>query len=210
MKTIIALSTAVAVMSGVSTAVQASPEEDLKVFQGYFAKKFTQVTDPAEFANGVYSIDPVSRETWEAIEEFPPYEPMIEEGETMWNTPFANGKGYADCFADGPAQRKNFPHWDKDRKMVVTLPLALNECREANGEKALKYSKGAIASLLAYMAYESRDQVTEVSIPDADAEAAYAAGKQFYYAKRGQLNFSCANCHVQNAGMALRTDILSP
>ena len=36
------------------------------------------------------------------------------------------------------------------------------------------------------------------------------AGKQFYYSKRGQLNFSCADCHVTNAGMQVRADKLSP
>ena len=30
------------------------------------------------------------------------------------------------------------------------------------------------------------------------------------YAKRGQLNFACADCHVYSPGMNLRTDILSP
>lgn len=137
---------------------------------------------------------------------------MIEEGENIWNTPFANGKGYADCFPDGPAQRKHFPHWDAANKRVMTLPLAINECRVNNGEKPLKYKKGAIASLLAYMSYESRGQTIDVSIPasDADAMAAYEAGKEFYYSRRGQLNLACSHCHVMYSGSHLRTDVLSP
>jgi sulfur-oxidizing protein SoxA len=192
-------------------ALFASPQEDIERFQHYFLKKFPNVPKE-DFANGVYAIDPVGRENWEAIEEFPPYEPFIDEGREMWETPFANGKTYADCFPDGPAQRKNYPHWDKERGMVVTLPLALNECREANGEKPLKYKKGKIASLLAYIAFESRGQIVDVKIPEDDPRAieAFEKGKQFYFARRGQLNFSCAHCHGLNPGNYIRAEMLSP
>ncbi len=190
-------------------AIETSPAEDLKTYRDYFFKRFPGVP-LGEYQNGVYSIDKVSRDSWEAIEEFPPYEPMIEEGEGMWNTPFANGKTYGSCFNNNPAQRKNYPHWNDKRKMVMTLPLAVNECRQANGEKPLKYKKGAMASLMAYLAYESRGQVTNVIIPNDDALAAYNNGKNVYFARRGQLNFSCASCHMQSAGQKARTDIISP
>ena len=192
------------------TATETSPADDLKVYRDYFSKRFPGIP-MNEFGNGVYAIDKVSRDSWEAIEEFPPYEPMIEAGETMWNTPFANGNTYGSCFGDDPAQRGNYPYWDAKRKMVVTLALAINECREANGEKPLKYKKGKIADLLAYMSYESRGQKINVEVPDdPDALAAYNAGKSFYFARRGQLNFSCAHCHMESSAMHVRTDILSP
>ena len=165
-----------------------------------------------DYINGAYAIDPAGRENWEAIEEFPPYEPFIDDGKTMWDKPFANGKTYSDCFPDGPAIAGKYPYWDKEKGMVMTLPLALNQCLEANGEKPLKYKKGPINNILSYIAFESRGQITNVEIPKDDPRAlqAYEDGKKFYYARRGQLNFSCANCHVQNAGMILRTEILSP
>ena len=212
-KFVFALATLCVIGAGTAYANQkagdSSPAEDLKLYREYFQKRFPGVPQN-EFANGVYSIDEVSRQSWEAIEEFPPYEPMIEEGEAMWNTAFANGKGYADCFPDGPAQRQNYPHWDDTQKMVITLPLAINACREQNGEPPLKYSKGAITRLLAYMSYASRGQATRVTIPNADALAAYNKGKSFYFARRGQLNFSCAQCHMESPGQHVRTDILSP
>jgi sulfur-oxidizing protein SoxA len=190
-------------------ADETTPAEDLQLYRDYFQKRFPGVP-LQEFANGAYALDEAQRQNWLAIEEFPPYEPMIEEGQGMWNTSFANGKGYANCFPEGPAQRKNYPYWDASRKMVVTLPLAINECREKNGEKPLAYSKGPITRLLAYMAYESRGQHTDVRIPDAAAQAAYNDGKSFYFARRGQLNFSCAHCHFDSAGQYIRADLLSP
>lgn len=190
-------------------ATDTTPAEDLKTYQDYFFKRFPGVP-LQEYANGVYAIDKVSRDSWEAIEEFPPYEPMIEEGEAIWEKPFANGKNFGACFDDDPAQRKNYPYWDDGRKSVVTLPMAINECLSANGEKPMKYKKGAITRLLAYMSYESRGQVTNVAIPNDAALAAYNSGKSTYFARRGQLNFSCASCHMQSAGQKVRSDVLSP
>ena len=197
--------------SAVAVAVQASPERDKEVFENRFKERFPDVVSE-EYANGVYAIDPVGRESWEAIEEFPPYELFIDDGKVMWDTPFANGKTYKDCFPDGPGIAHKYPHWDKEQGMVITLPLALNQCRESQGEKPLKYKKGSINNILSYIAFESRGQKTNVVIPEDDPRAleAYEKGKKFYYTRRGQLNFSCASCHVQNPGMKIRSDTLSP
>ena len=210
MKKSIALIAALGLMGG-TAVIQASPQADQERWQNYFEKRFPNV-EKSEFANGVYAIDPVGRENWEAIEEFPPYEVAIESGEEIWSTAFANGKTYKDCFPDGPGVAGQYPHWNKERSMVMTLPLAINECREANDEKPLKYKKGPIADIVAYMTFESRGQVINVEIPEDDPKAheAYESGKKFYFTRRGQFNFACAGCHLGNSGSTLRTEILSP
>lgn len=212
MKYTLALIMSAALACVAAIAAGASPEEDRNAFVNYFHKKFPE-TPPEDFVNGIYSIDQPSREQWEEIEEFPPYELAISEGETLFNTPFANGKSYGDCFENqGEGIRHKYPYWDKDRSMVVTLELAINECREANGEKPLKYKKGKIAAISAYMAYTSRGNEFNVEIPadDPKAMAAYEAGKEFYYSKRGQLNFACSDCHILGSGTKVRADKLSP
>lgn len=189
----------------------ASPESDVELYQDYFKKRFPKV-EFQEFANGVYSVNAQLRENWEAIEEFPPYEPFIERGEAMWNTAFGNGKSYADCFSNGPGSKHLYPQWSKEQGQVVTLALAINQCREANGEEPLKYKKGSINDLLAFMAWESRGHKTNVIIPADDPRAleAYENGKEFYFTRRGQLNFACNHCHFSSSGMNLRADVLSP
>ncbi|MBU0499357.1 MAG: sulfur oxidation c-type cytochrome SoxA [Gammaproteobacteria bacterium] len=185
-----------------------TPEDDLKLYRSYFIKKFPGLPLD-EYANGVYAIDKDARDNWAAMEEFPPYEPFVEEGKALWDKPFNNGRGYKYCFPDGPAQNKNFPYFDKGRKTVLTLELAVNECLQANGEEPLKYGKGKMASVLAYMAFESRGQRTNVQVTPESMEA-YNKGKQFYFARRGQLSYSCAHCHFQSVGQRLRSDLLSP
>jgi L-cysteine S-thiosulfotransferase len=152
------------------------------------------------------------RRQWQEKEEFPPYEFALEAGKEMFSAPFKNGKTYADCFENGGiGVRQNFPYFDLKQGEVVTLELALNRCRAANGEAPLSYVEDDMASLTAYMAFTSRGKPFDIKIPDDPrALAAYENGKRYFYTRRGQLNFSCASCHVQSPGERLRAEILAP
>lgn len=211
MKKLLLITAVVSTIGATPLVTQASPEDDLKAFRGFFLERFPNVP-LEEFANGVYAIDPASREQWEAIEEFPPYELAIEEGEELFNTPFKNGKTYASCFRNGGVGIKgDYPYFDADKGHVETLESAINECRTKNGEKPLGWEKGKLASISAYMAYTTRGQTIDIKIPhDQRAMDSYNAGKQHFYARRGQLNLACAHCHVDNSGNKIRADILSP
>jgi sulfur-oxidizing protein SoxA len=204
-------SVGVALLLALPLTTMATPQQDLEAFQDYYKKRFPG-TPFDDFINGVYSIDPAARAQWEDIEEFPPYELSISRGQELFNKPFANGKTYASCFASGGIGiRQNYPYFDATRGEVITLELSINECREANGEKPLKWSKGPIADISAYMAYTSRGNVFNIKIPDDPrAVAAYERGKKHFYQKRGQLNMACADCHKFYAGNMVRADLLSP
>ena len=189
----------------------ATPEEDLKSFRSYYAKRFPD-TPMHDFINGVYSIHKPSREQWEAFEEFPSYEIYVDKGEELYKKKFKNGKSYASCFGKNTkAIKSKYPYFDSKSGEVVTLEGAINDCRKANGEKPLKWKKGKLAHVSAYLAYQARGQKINIKIPNnAKAKAAYARGKQHFYAKRGQLNMSCADCHYYYSGNMIRADILSP
>jgi sulfur-oxidizing protein SoxA len=189
----------------------ADPEQDRQALVAYFVERFSTI-EFQEFANGLYAFDEAAREQWLEMEDFPPYEIAIEEGEEYFNTPFENGKGYADCFENGGiGVRQNFPYYNVESGEVVTIEFAINQCRESQGEEPLPYLQGELAAISAYMAYTSRGNTIDVKVPNdvPGAVAAYESGKQFYYTRRGQLNFACSNCHAQSAGQMLRADRLS-
>ena len=111
----------------------------------------------------------------------------------------------------GIGVRQNYPTFDEKEGKVITLELALNRCREANGEAPYSYVKDEMAALTAYMAFTSRGKPMDIKIPDDPrALAAYENGKEYFYTRRGQLNFSCATCHVQSPGERIRAEILAP
>jgi len=210
MRKMLVKAAAFGLLSATIGVASADPSADKAAFQKYFQDKFPN-TEFQDFANGVYSIDAASRAQWEEIEEFPPYEIAIEEGESLYNKPFKNGKTYADCLPNkGIGIYQDYPKYDDKQGKVVTIELLINQCRKANGEKPLKYKKGKMAALSAYLAYTSRDKEFNIEIQNDAAKAAYENGKQFFYARRGQLNMACAHCHVDNSGKRIRADLLSP
>jgi L-cysteine S-thiosulfotransferase len=187
------------------------PVADAKAFRNYFVTKFPKVK-LEDFVNGPYSMNEDMRRQWEEKEQFPPYEFSLDAGKEMFSKPFKNGKSYADCFPNqGIGVRQNYPYFDTNEGKVITLELALNKCREANGEAAFSYVRDDMAALTAYMAFTSRGKPFDIKIPD-DSRAleAYQNGKRYFYTRRGQLNFSCATCHVQNPGERIRAEILAP
>ena len=189
----------------------AGPEEDRTAMLEYYTGRFPDVP-LQEFANGLYAFDEIAREQWIEIEDFPPYEIAIEDGQALFEARFANGKSYADCCDNGGIGiRQQYPYFDADLGEVVTLELAINQCRAANDEQPLPYLTGDLAAISAYMSYTSRGNTIDVEVPqdNPSALAAYESGKQYYYTRRGQLNFACMSCHVQSAGLMLRADRLS-
>ena len=204
-KLLIALS-ALSVLGGAPMVAAASPQSDLKNFRAFFFKKFPGVK-LQDYGNGIYALDEARRGEWENIEEFPPYEDGIELGKKLFNK-----YGMGSCFKNGGIGiKQNYPYFDQKTGKVRTLEQDINTCVVKNGHEKLKYKKGDMAAISGYMAYTSRGKKQNVVVPnDPAALAAYEDGKTTFYAKRGQLNFACADCHVYNSGMMVRGNLLSP
>ena len=194
-----------------ATGVYASQADDIKSIQDYFKKKFPKVPFK-EFANGSYALSADKRINWESMRDFPPFEDHLEKGEALWNKKFKNGNSFATCLGNDVSKIRNrFPHWNARDKKVETLEANIVACQKVNSEKPFGLKKGNIAYLSAYIANQANGQTINVVVPDdKDAQAAYEAGKRFFYAKRGQLNLACADCHVYQAGSFARGNLLSP
>lgn len=198
--------------------IQAGPAEDLEAFRAHYKQLFPDI-DQAAFKDGAYALDESLKAQWEEMESsFPPYEPDVDAGKEIWNTPFKNGKTYADCMgSDVASLRAKYPYYDAEKDTIVTLVGALNECKKANDGEGFvdkngdpQLNKGKVAQLAAYIAMEGRGSKVNVPTPEGKAVDWYERGKRYFYAKRGQLNVSCADCHTYNPGKMIRADMLSP
>lgn len=194
-----------------SFSALATPEQDRQALIKYYTKKYPNVKVD-DYVYGALAFDADSRAQYNSIMEFPPFESVLEEGRKMWEMPFKNGKRYSDCFPNGGKQLAgNYPMFDEAKAKVVTLQDALNNCRVANGEEALKVNDmKTMGTLTAYMRTLSDGMLMNVKVEGPRAMAAYEDGKKTFYSRKGQLNFACANCHVQNGGNRLRSELISP
>ncbi len=194
-----------------AAGVQASPEQDRQDLVKYYTSKYPNIKIE-NYVYGAFAFEPDSKAQYDAIMAFPPFEAALKQGRTLWETPFANGRTYADCLPDGGRMiAGNYPLFDEARGRVATLQDALNDCRTANGEAAYRLDDMKTMGLLtAYMRTLSDGMLMNVKVEGPKAAAAYEDGKKAFYSRKGQLNFACASCHVQNAGVRLRAELVSP
>ena len=198
------ITAATALLIGLSPMMaEASPRGDLKKFQDYF-KRMNPGVKLQDYANGIYALDENRRAEWENIEEFPPWEDGVDAGKALFKK-YKIGQ----CFPNGGIGiRQNYPMFKGGK--VHTLEGTLISCLKKKGIK-MKAKKGKFAAIAAYMTSTSVGKKINVKIdPSRKSMAAYNRGKRHFYAKRGQLNFSCADCHVYNHGMMARGNLLSP
>ncbi len=203
----IALALGLTAIGGVtSTAMAVDPETDRQQIIDFFQAKNPNIPIEA-YVNGAYIYDADKFSQWEAAEEFPPYLDGIDAGELAWNQ---DKTVYQECFgSDITKIRVKYPYFNEDTQQVITLESAINQCRTNAGLKALKWKKGTLAQISAYLAYNARGQVINVKIESEGARKAYEAGRNFFLQPRGQLGLSCAKCHTYNSGRKARSNILS-
>ncbi|MEJ2106432.1 MAG: sulfur oxidation c-type cytochrome SoxA [Acidiferrobacteraceae bacterium] len=208
MKKIATILITLGVVLSVPLAAKADPKSDLKAFQGYFLKKFPGVK-LSSFHDGVYALpqDKAARAQWEQIMVFPPYELELAKGKKFWEA-----NGLASCFRNGgKGVAAHYPYWDKRAKEVRTIVNDINSCLVKKGKKAIKdLKKGTMAEVVAYMKSLSNGYKMKIDVSDPGMQAMYEYGKKFFWAKRGQLNFACADCHLHAAGNFIGGEVLGP
>ena len=194
-----------------AVAVHASPEGDRQELTKYYTSKYPNIK-VEDYVYGALAFDADSQAQYDAIMEFPPFESEVEKGRKMWETPFKSGKTYSSCLPNSGNQiAGNYPMFDEAKGKVVTLQDAINACRTANGEEAYKLNDmKTMGVLTSYMRTLSNGMIMNIKVQSTKAVAAYEDGKKTFYARKGQLNFACASCHVQNAGNRLRSELISP
>lgn len=194
-----------------SATAQAGPEEDRKQMIEYYKVKLPAVKYE-DMIYGALALDKDSKAQYDSIMEFPPFEAVIDAGKQMWDQPFKNGKNFASCFPNGGKNMAgNYPVFDDQQNKVVTFEMAINQCLKDNGEPLFKHSDiNTMGMLTAYARTLSDGMKMNVKVKGPAALAAYEAGKDLYFRRRGQLNFACATCHVDNVGNRIRAEVLSP
>lgn len=130
------------------------------------------------------------------------------EGETLWNAPAgASGKSCASCHGEAKESMRGvaarYPAYDAGTMAPVDLAGRVNLCREAHQQAPALPREGREAiGLATYIGLQSRG--IPIAPPNDPRLAPFLEqGKALYTKRMGQLNFSCAQCHDQNAGAHL-------
>jgi len=194
-----------------AAGANAGPEEDrLKLIQ-HFKIAFPDIK-PNDYVYGSLVFDPDAKARFDIAKQTAPYAAELGKGEQLWRTPLKSGKTYANCLPNGGKNiAGNYPLFDDSQAKVMTLEDAINACRVSNGEAAYGHAEPETMGLLtAYLRTLSEGMQINIKVDGARARLAYEDGKQTFYRRSGQLNYSCAHCHVDHVGNRIRTAVLSP
>lgn len=138
----------------------------------------------------------------------------FDTGETLWNKVDGEaGKSCADCHDDAADSMRgvatSYPKFDGALGKLKNIEQQINYCRtERMKAEEWKYESNPLLSMSVYVSFQSRGMPVSVAI-DGPAAPFFEKGKEFYFQRRGLLDMSCANCHVDNPGEMIRANRLS-
>lgn len=135
-------------------------------------------------------------------------------GRKLWSvTEGEAGRSCADCH--NVAEKAmlgvgaRYPRFSPPEGKPITLSQQINLCRTLN-MKAQPWPRGsdALVAMTAYVRSRSRGMPVRVKT-DGPAKPFFDAGRDYYYAARGERGLSCAACHERSAGARLDAATLS-
>ena len=134
---------------------------------------------------------------------------VVEAGRKLFTAKFKNGRSLASCFPNGGRRvAATYPLYDAALKKVVTLEMAVNQCRKTHGEALFDTTDPAtMGAVIAYVRSLSNGQKIAMRVPPA-AQDRFEQGKRLYYTRMGQRNYACASCHVKGAGKRFNDALL--
>ena len=192
-----------------SIGTYAGPEEDRLALIEHYRQLFPTIKFE-DYVYGALAMNPEAKEQYDDIMSFPSFTADVHQGGNAWEKPFKNKAKFASCFKyKGANAATNFPYFDDKAGRVITFENAINDCLKTNNEKEIAYGSKEMALLTSYAKSLSDNAIVRIKVQGPGALAAYQNGKQQYYERRGQLNFSCATCHIDYAGKFTRSEQLS-
>ncbi|MDO8298206.1 sulfur oxidation c-type cytochrome SoxA [Lacisediminimonas sp.] len=137
----------------------------------------------------------------------------VKGGEALWRAPAGTAqKSCAACHGQAEASMRGvaarFPAFDAVGKVPVNLGQRINLCRSRHQQAPpWKLESDDLLGMESYLALQSRGMAVA---PPADERLKpfVARGREQYFARIGQLNLSCAQCHDQQAGKRLGSALI--
>lgn len=137
----------------------------------------------------------------------------VEEGERLWAAPAGSAaKSCASCHGLPATQAgvaTRYPAFDMRLQRLLNLEMRIQNCRaEHQGAPPPAYESRELLALTALVAHQSRGLPVGVDV-DGPAREFFLRGQKLFAERQGQLDLSCAQCHVDNWGKRLRTETIS-
>ncbi|MBC8269570.1 MAG: sulfur oxidation c-type cytochrome SoxA [Rhodospirillaceae bacterium] len=137
----------------------------------------------------------------------------VDIGEEQWSTVDGEaGKSCESCHGDASSMKgisTSYPKYSAEDGKMRTLQHQINyERTERMKAKAWKWEGDEMLGMASFIKNQSKGMPLNVSI-EGEAAPFYEAGKAFYMQRRGGLDMSCKNCHMDYPGVKIRANVLT-
>ena len=201
------------IRQAIADPMRANPSTVMPPFGKHRVLDSAEIEKLADYLNGLPA---AADATSEAAPQSAPAEDhsaevaaVVEAGKKLWTAKFKDGRTLASCFPNGGRRiAATYPLYDARVKKVVTLEIAINQCRKTHNEALYDATDSAtMGAVVAYVRSLANGQKISLRIPEA-AKPLLAQGERLYTTRMGQRNYACASCHVQSAGKRFDNSVL--
>jgi sulfur-oxidizing protein SoxA len=139
---------------------------------------------------------------------------VVEQGEALFSSAGRNGSSCADCHGQNGARLDakriaRYPVYSEALKQPVTLHGQIQRCwKERLGNPPITYRDEELLALETFVRYLARGEPVNVDAGGALAPY-YAAGRELFRQRFGQVDIACHQCHDYHAGQMFRGQVLS-
>ena len=148
-------------------------------------------------------------------DDFHPGVIAVEAGEALVKKWEKLKPGFINCLSSGTGKLRGvatgYPMYDKKLKRLMTLDGRVEYCSDKVLGKRFKQTKPPKenANITTYIKSLSSGMPIAIDVSTGPMKAAYLRGEKLFYKRVGQLNFSCAGCHLPGSlmGFQLRGEV---
>ncbi len=183
-----------------------SIDDEIEQFQRFFLEHFYSVS-LREFNKGPYSLpqSELKASTFHFLERLPPYMHALFPARSDWNRTY-NRITLKDCMSHYPPANQ-FPYVLDDQ--IISVELAILACLKLQGRSFVEPSSRLLSALVAVFREQSRGSPNQINPANEKIKDMYREGSRLFWSRQGQYNYSCASCHVFNAGNTMGGEVIS-
>lgn len=137
----------------------------------------------------------------------------MEEGEALVKKWTKREPEFLTCLGEGKTDLKglaaNYPKYDAKLDKIMTVESRIERCAETVLWENIKQGSPDNNKMSMYFKSKSTGMPINVDLTSKPIMEAYKRGEQIYHMKSGQLNLSCAGCHLPSGllGYKLRGQV---
>lgn len=132
----------------------------------------------------------------------------VERGAALFES-----EGCVSCHKPGEdweSAAARYPAVELQSGEVLNLEGRINMCRtERLNQSEWDYESEELLSVTTFITHQAKGQTISIDIDHPKMKSAIKRGQDYYFTRRGQMNFSCAMCHDDHWGTKLRGDTIS-